>query len=128
MVTVVNRYNSIYQNRGAFRKCVEILTEASDINAGKAIFEERCVVCHKSDGGGGIGPNLTDDYWILGGGMENILKTLNEGGRAGKGMISWKNTFDNDQLQQLASYVISLNGTTPANPKEAEGDIIWSKQ
>jgi len=111
-----------------FQLDVTLLTDEASLAAGKSNFATYCVACHMADGGGGIGPNLTDDQWILGGGMESILKTLNEGGRAGKGMISWKNTFDNDQLQQLASYVITLNGTTPANPKAAEGDIIWSKQ
>jgi cytochrome c oxidase cbb3-type subunit 3 len=80
-----------------------------------------------ADGGGGIGPNLTDDKWILGGGMENIMHTLNEGGRPGKGMISWKSSIPAEQLQQVASYVISLQGTTPAAPKAAEGDITWTK-
>ncbi len=115
-------------NPDLFKLDVTLLTDEASLTAGKKNFDTYCVACHMADGGGGIGPNLTDDQWILGGGMENILKTLNEGGRAGKGMISWKNTFDNDQLQQLSSYVVTLNGTTPANPKAAEGDIIWSKQ
>jgi len=57
-----------------------------------------------------------------------VLNTLNEGGRPGKGMISWKTTLNNMEMQQVASYVISLNGSTPANPKAPEGDITWSKQ
>jgi len=115
-------------NPDLFKLDITLLTDEASLTAGKKSFDTYCVACHMADGGGGIGPNLTDDNWILGGGMENILKTLNEGGRAGKGMISWKSTFNNDELQQLASYVISLNGTTAANPKAAEGDIIWSKQ
>ena len=46
-----------------------------------------------ADGGGGIGPNLTDDHWILGGGMEKVYNTISEGGRSGKGMVSWKSRF-----------------------------------
>lgn len=115
-------------NPELFKLDVTLLTDDASLAAGKTVFETYCVACHMADGGGGIGPNLTDDKWILGGGMENILNTLNNGGRPGKGMISWKTTLNNTEMQQVASYVISLNGTTPANPKEPQGDITWSIQ
>jgi cytochrome c oxidase cbb3-type subunit 3 len=115
-------------NPELFKLDVTLLTDSENLAAGKKVFGTYCVACHMADGGGGIGPNLTDDKWILGGGMENVLNTLNNGGRPGKGMISWKTTLNNTEMQQVASYVISLNGTTPANPKAAEGDITWSKQ
>lgn len=102
---------------------VTVLEEPSDLEAGKQIFATNCVACHKADGGGGIGPNLTDEHWILGGGIKNVYKTLVEGGRPGKGMVSWKNDFKPSELQQVASYVLTLQGTTPAEPKEAEGEI-----
>ena len=103
---------------------VEVLTEAADLNAGKAIFEGKCVVCHKSDGGGGIGPNLTDEYWILGGGIKNVFRTVSEGGRDGKGMVSWKKEgLSPLQMAQVSSYVLQFQGTTPAEPKDPEGDI-----
>ena len=115
-------------NPELFKVDATLLTDAASLEAGKTVFQTYCVACHMADGGGGIGPNLTDDKWILGGGMDNILNTLNNGGRPGKGMISWKTTLNNTEMQQVASYVISLNGTTPANPKASEGDITWSKQ
>ena len=102
---------------------VTLLTDKGDITAGKAIFEERCVACHKSDGGGGIGPNLTDAYWILGGGIKNVFKTISEGGRDGKGMIAWKAELKPSEIAQVASYILTLEGTTPADPKAPEGDI-----
>ncbi|WP_445734433.1 cbb3-type cytochrome c oxidase N-terminal domain-containing protein [Mariniflexile sp.] len=102
---------------------VELLTDASDINAGKATFEANCVACHMADGGGGIGPNLTDNQWILGGGIKNVFHTITEGGRSGKGMIAWKQQLKPAQIAQVASYVLTLQGTTPANPKEPEGDV-----
>ncbi|NER17766.1 cbb3-type cytochrome c oxidase N-terminal domain-containing protein [Spongiivirga citrea] len=102
---------------------VELLTEASDLSAGKKIFEVNCVACHKSDGGGGIGPNLTDEHWILGGGIKNVFRTISEGGRAGKGMIPWKTTLKPAEMAQVASYIFEFQGTTPAEPKAAEGEI-----
>ncbi len=102
---------------------VELLTDASDLNAGKAIFEANCVVCHMADGGGGIGPNLTDEYWISGGGIKNVFNTVSEGGRAGKGMVAWKQTLKPSEMAQVSSYLLTFQGTTPANPKAAEGDI-----
>jgi cytochrome c oxidase cbb3-type subunit 3 len=102
---------------------VEVLTSASDLSAGQAIFETNCVACHMADGGGGIGPNLTDDHWILGGGIKNVFKTVSEGGRNGKGMIAWKQSLKPSEIAQVSSYVLQFQGTTPAKPKEAEGDI-----
>ncbi|MEM6514807.1 MAG: cbb3-type cytochrome c oxidase N-terminal domain-containing protein [Bacteroidota bacterium] len=102
---------------------VEILTDAADIKAGRTIYELNCVACHKVDGGGGIGPNLTDKHWILGGGIKNVFKTISEGGRAGKGMIAWKQNLKPSEMAQVASYVLTLEGTTPAEPKEPQGDI-----
>lgn len=115
-------------NPELFKANTTLLTDAKSLEEGKKIFDTNCVACHMADGGGGIGPNLTDDKWILGGGMEKIHHTISEGGRPGKGMISWKTTLNNDQIQQVSSYVVSLVGTTPANPKASEGDITWSKQ
>ena len=99
------------------------LTEASDLNTGKKIFESNCVACHMADGGGGIGPNLTDEYWILGGGIKNVFRTISEGGRDGKGMVSWKAILKPAEMAQVASYVLTFEGTTPANPKAAEGEL-----
>lgn len=102
---------------------VELLTTPADLAAGEAVFTENCVACHKAGGAGGIGPNLTDDNWILGGGIKNVFHTISEGGRAGKGMISWKSDLKPSEMAQVASYVISLHGTNPPDAKEPEGDI-----
>jgi cytochrome c oxidase cbb3-type subunit 3 len=110
-----------------FKTDVSLLTDAASLEAGKKTFQTYCVACHMADGGGGIGPNLTDNKWILGGGIEKIYHTISEGGRPGKGMVAWKASLSAEQRQQVASYVISLQGTTPANPKPPQGDITWSK-
>jgi len=102
---------------------VVALTEASDLTAGQKLFETNCIACHKADGGGGIGPNLTDKHWVLGGGIKNVFKTISEGGRDGKGMIAWKQSLKPSEIAQVASYVLQFQGTTPAEPKAAEGDI-----
>ena len=106
---------------------VELLTDASDLKAGQAIYEANCVACHKADGGGGIGPNLTDNNWILGGGIKNVFKTISEGGRDGKGMIAWKQLLKPAEMAQVASYVLQFQDTTPAEPKAPEGDV-WVEE
>ncbi|GGI57977.1 cbb3-type cytochrome c oxidase N-terminal domain-containing protein [Winogradskyella haliclonae] len=103
---------------------VELLTDASDLKAGENIFVAKCAVCHKADGGGGIGPNLTDEYWILGGGIKNVFRTISEGGRSGKGMVSWKKEgLKPSEMAQVASYILQFQGTTPTDPKAPEGKL-----
>ena len=104
-------------------KTVTLLTDAEGLAAGKAIFTTNCVACHRADAGGQIGPNLTDDQWILGGGIKNVFHTLVNGGRDGKGMISWKGTLKPTEMQQVASYVLSLKGSNPKDPKAPEGEV-----
>ena len=102
---------------------VTLLTDPADLANGKAIYDANCVACHMPDGGGGIGPNLTDENWILGGGIKNIFHTVSEGGRSGKGMIAWKAMLKPIEMAQVSSYLMTFEGKTPANPKEPEGDI-----
>ncbi|SEB74325.1 cytochrome c oxidase cbb3-type subunit 3 [Tenacibaculum sp. MAR_2009_124] len=99
------------------------LTDESSLNRGKAVFNLNCAACHQKDGGGGIGPNLTDQYWILGGGIKNVFKTIAKGGRDGKGMVAWEKTLKPADVHKVASYVMSLQGTTPAKAKEPQGDV-----
>ncbi len=106
-------------------KTVTLLTEPAELAKGKTIFETNCAACHRADGGGQIGPNLTDDQWILGGGIKNIFHTLVNGGRDGKGMVAWKGTLKPQEMQLVSSYVISLQGTNPKDAKAPEGEI-WT--
>ncbi len=100
---------------------VKQLTDATAIGEGKDIFKKNCVACHREDAGGNVGPNLTDDYWLHGGGIKNIFHTITEGVPA-KGMIPWKAQLSPKQIQAVASYVMSLHGTNPPSPKEPQGD------
>ena len=103
---------------------VTLLTSADDIAAGKALFTDpsKCPACHTAEGGGNaVGPNLTDDYWVYGGSIKDIFKTIKYG--TSKGMRSWKDDLSAKQMAQLASYVKSLRGTKPPNPKEPQGEL-----
>lgn len=102
---------------------VTLSTETSELNAGKAVFESSCAVCHAADGGGGVGPNLTDKYWLHGGDMPSIFKTIKYGVPA-KGMIAWESQLSPKKMQQVASYIYLMEGTTPANPKDAQGELF----
>lgn len=103
------------------------LMDEKSLAEGKVLYETKtCVVCHLNDGGGSIGPNLTDEYWIMGGNFEKVFNTITKGGRPGKGMIAWENVLSTKERQLLTSYILSLKGTKPAVPKAAEGDI-WTE-
>jgi cytochrome c oxidase cbb3-type subunit 3 len=98
------------------------LADASGISAGNALYQKTCVACHGQKGEGGVGPNLTDDYWIHGGSMNDIFKTIKYG-FPDKGMQSWQAQFSPKQIQQISSFVKSLHGTNPSNPKAPQGDL-----
>ncbi len=106
---------------------VTMLEDEARIQNGEQVYVQNCVACHKVDGGGGIGPNLTDEHWILGGGIKNVFRTISEGGRSGKGMVAWKNNLTPAEMHEVASYVMTLQGTTPSEPKEPQGDI-WKPE
>ncbi len=108
-------------------KTVTLLTDPADLAAGKEIFTTNCAACHRADAGGQIGPNLTDDKWILGGGIKNVFHTLVNGGRDGKGMISWKGTLKPKEMQKVASYILSLKGSNPPDAKAPEGEV-WVEE
>lgn len=107
---------SLDENTVEFSDSPEILT------SGAAVFKTHCVVCHAEDGGGGVGPNLTDDYWLHGGSINNIFWVIKYGVPA-KGMIPWQNQLTATNIRDVASYIKSLKGSTPANPKAPQGDL-----
>jgi cytochrome c oxidase cbb3-type subunit 3 len=104
-------------------KSVTLLTAPAELEKGKAIFLTNCAACHRADAGGQVGPNLTDPQWLLGGGIKNVFHTITNGGRDGKGMIAWKTNLKPTEIQHVASYVLSLQGTKPVEAKAAEGEI-----
>ena len=100
------------------------LLDASSLSSAKSIFIGNCANCHGQNGEGGVGPNMTDDYWIHGGGIQNIFKTIKYGVPA-KGMIAWQAQLKPEAIQKVASYILTLQGTNPANGKAAQG-TIWT--
>jgi cytochrome c oxidase cbb3-type subunit 3 len=99
------------------------LADAAGIAAGQANFTKTCIACHGAKGEGGVGPNLTDDYWLHGGSINDVFKTIKYG-YPDKGMQSWQATYSPIQIQELASYVKSLKGTNPPNGKAPQGDLF----
>lgn len=100
---------------------VTLLTDANELAKGKEIFTTNCVVCHGNQGQGGAGPNLTDEYWIYGCDIKEVFKTIKYDVPA-KGMIAWESQLSPLQIQQVASFVISLKGTNPSGAKEPQGE------
>jgi len=102
----------------------QLLAMAADgavTSAGQQVYTSYCAACHGPDGGGLIGPNLADGFWIHGGAPEAVYRTIAEGVLA-KGMPPWEKSLKPDQMNAVTAYVLSLAGTTPTNPKAAEGE------
>jgi len=102
-----------------------IVADKGEVQKGQALFAGNCVSCHRADGGGLIGPNLTDDYWIHGGTPVEIHTTIDQGVLA-KGMPNWGKILKPDQINSLTAYVVSLHGSNPPNPKAPDGVLAGS--
>ncbi len=100
----------------------EMSEDDAQVAAGKVVYAANCQVCHRPDGGGLIGPNLTDDAWIHGGRPSQIHLTVAQGVLA-KGMPGWERLLKPEQVNAVTAYVISLRGTNPKEPKAAEGTV-----
>lgn len=99
------------------------LTDPASLKTGHEIFIKNCASCHGNLGEGGVGPNLTDDYWLHGDGITNIVKTIGYGVPA-KGMISWRGLLKPDQILMAASHVLTLRGTNPPKAKAPQGELV----
>jgi len=110
---------------GKFEAGIPTLQPASDqatLEAGKKTFMTLCAPCHRPDAGGLVGPNLCDSYWIHGSNYADNVTTIWNGVPA-KGMITWKNSLKPQQIQEVASYIYTLRGTKPVNPKPPENTV-----
>lgn len=102
-------------------KSVTILTDEASIAEGKEVYLANCIACHGANGeGNAVGPNLTDKYWIHGGSIQNVFSTIKYG-VVEKGMQSWQSQIRPQVIQKVASYIMSMQGSNPANAKEPQG-------
>lgn len=107
---------------GIDESSVEFSDDPNVIANGKKVFSMNCAPCHKEDGAGGIGPNLTDEYWVNGGSINDIFKAVKYG-YPDKGMISWEPLLSSQQMSDITSFVMSLKGTNPNGAKAPQGEL-----
>ena len=108
--------NSVNENN------VVQLTEIADLEEGKNIFIKNCAVCHGNEGQGGVGPNMTDNYFVHGPTIQDIFSVVKYGVPE-KGMIAWQTQLNPSSMQKVASFIMTLPGTNPPNQKKAEGKL-----
>ena len=100
---------------------VELLTDDASLAAGQETWTKICAACHLADGGGLVGPNMTDNYWIHGNTVQDLYNTVTNG-VIEKGMIPYKDQLSDQARLDVVSYIlVKLQGTTPANPKAPQG-------
>lgn len=100
----------------------EFAADRATVESGKAIYVQNCAACHRTDGGGLIGPNLADDAWIHGGAPTEIHKLIVDGVLE-KGMPPWGRLLRPEQVDAVTAYVLSILGTNPPSPKAPEGIV-----
>lgn len=118
----LEKYRDANKSKEEINETNVTLADATGISEGKKIFTGTCFPCHGTNGEGGIGPNLTDNYWLHGGSIHDVFKTITYG-VPDKGMQAWGNTFSPSEIRDLASYVLSLKGSNPPNAKAPQGDL-----
>lgn len=106
---------------------VTFLGSESDLAAGKEIYTVNCAVCHGQMGEGGIGPNMTDDYWIHGGSIRDIFR-ITRNGVIEKGMTPWRDILSPLQIAQVSSFVKTMRDTDPPNQKAPEGELWFPEE
>ena len=111
---------------GIDESTVAFTDDPAVIDSGKKIYDMQCASCHRNDGGGNIGPNLTDEYWLHGGSMSDIYKSVKYG-IPEKGMISWEPLLSPEQMRDVSSYIITLAGTNPPNAKAPQGEVYQAE-
>ncbi|MFK7933779.1 MAG: cbb3-type cytochrome c oxidase N-terminal domain-containing protein [Saprospiraceae bacterium] len=110
------------QSNAVDENSVIVMTDPTELSRGQSIYDFNCAVCHGKLGEGGVGPNLADSYWLHGGDVKAVFKTIKYGVPE-KGMIAWKAQLTPSNMAQVASYILTMQGTNPPNAKEPQGDL-----
>ncbi|MEN0048413.1 MAG: c-type cytochrome, partial [Bacteroidota bacterium] len=100
---------------------VEMIEDEAAIALGETIFKTNCAACHGQAGEGGVGPNLTDEYWLHGGSIKDVFKSIKYG-IPEKGMIAWQAQLRPAEIHKISSFIMSLANTNPPNGKEPQGE------
>ncbi|RNI21797.1 c-type cytochrome [Rufibacter latericius] len=103
------------------------LTDAAKLEAGKAAFIQNCAACHGAEGQGIVGPNLTDEFWLHGGDVNDVYKVVKYGVTS-KGMVAWQKKLSDDQILEVSSYILSIQGSKPSNAKAPQGEKYVPKK
>ena len=101
-------------------KLMALVSNTDEVKEGKETYVKNCVACHGADGGGLIGPNLTDSYWIHGAALDSVYNTV-ANGVLEKGMPPWGKVLKPQDVERVVAYITTLRGTTPASPKAPQG-------
>ena len=101
---------------------VEVIEDEGQLALGETIYQTNCVACHGTSGEGGVGPNFADKYWIHGGDIKDLFRTIKYGVPE-KGMISWQSQLSAGDMARVASYILTFQGTNPPNAKDPEGEL-----
>jgi mono/diheme cytochrome c family protein len=103
----------------------KLFAATTDFSTGEKIYAERCAACHRADGGGmpGLGPNMTDDCYLHGGSVHDLVNTVLNG-IPGKAMVSFKGQISDDEIEQVALYVRGMRGKNVADGKACEGEKV----
>ena len=90
-------------------------------------YADYCAACHGQEGQGVVGPNLTDEFWLHGGDVNDVFKVVKYGVTS-KGMVAWQKKLSDDQILEVSSYILSLKGSNPANAKAPQGEKYVPKK
>lgn len=113
----VNAASAVNENN------IELSKDDAVIKSGASLFANRCTPCHGDHAQGIVGPNLTDEYWLHGGTVKEVFKTIKYGVPE-KGMIAWEKSLSAQQIADITNYVLSLQGSNPAGAKAPQGDKL----
>ncbi len=101
---------------------VKVITDKNELEEAGKIYKQNCAACHGQLGEGGVGPNITDQYWLHGGSIKDIFISIKYGW-PDKGMKSWQSDLSPSKMNELASYIMTLSGSNPPNQKEKQGEL-----